>query len=738
MPQNTHLELANSEEDRLPETSGKLTDRAVLRAGATRLAATLAWLPSTRESNFFAERCAAVSTALQPLFAAFRTPKNTDHLSDDYRWLNDNLHLIQAELETTVASLRPMHKLPHARTPEGVVAPRVFGIAQGLWLTLDYEFSEESFSIFIEAFQKGTVLKMAELWALVPALKLALLEEVVSRAARLVAQSSASYGIGTCVRSMRDLGQTSWKDVIEPLIQFDHILRKDPAYAEMDFESRDLYRNKIVKISEYSDCSELEVASTAIKLAGEHADSSDPRITTRHSHVGYYLVAEGETLLHQRVNYRPPFGRRVALFLRKHPDEFLLPGVEVLTFAIAAILLLLLTPAHTAPELILMMVLVLLLPCSQSAVQLMNYLITALLPAQILPKLDYTNGIPDECLTMVAVPCLLLNQTQVHRLVDDLEVRFLGNHDPNIHFALLSDLPDAREASHEDDPLLQLCADAIEKLNQKYAHRGMGSFFLLHRHRVYNPRERVWMGWERKRGKLLDLNKLLRDEYDSFPVKVGDLSILPRVRFVITLDSDTELPRGAAHRMIGAMAHPLNQAIIDPEKNVVVAGYGILQPRVGVSVQSAAKSRLASIYSGETGFDIYTRAVSDVYQDLYGEGSFTGKGIYEVETVHRVLDRRFPRNALLSHDLIEGAYAPPAWSATSRSSKIILRTTAPTIVASTAGCAAIGRSRDGCFLTFQKSRDVWFATRSRWYRSGRFSTISAVAWSNRRPSSCWF
>ena len=167
------------------------------------------------------------------------------------------------------------------------------------------------------------------------------------------------------------------------------------------------------------------------------------------------------------------------------------------------------------------------------------------------------------------------------------------------------------------------------------------------------------MGWERKRGKLMDLNKLLRSEHDSFPVKVGDLSILPQIRFVITLDSDTELPRGSADRMIGAMAHPLNQAIIDPdpEKNIVVAGYGILQPRVGVSVQSASRSRLASLYSGETGFDIYTRAISDVYQDLYGEGIFAGKGIYEVDTVHRVLDRRFPRNALLSHDLIEGAYA---------------------------------------------------------------------------------
>ena len=167
------------------------------------------------------------------------------------------------------------------------------------------------------------------------------------------------------------------------------------------------------------------------------------------------------------------------------------------------------------------------------------------------------------------------------------------------------------------------------------------------------------MGWERKRGKLMDLNKLLRNEHDSFPVKVGDLSVLIVIRFVITLDADTELPRGSADRMIGAMAHPLNQAIIDPdpEKNIVVAGYGILQPRVGVSVQSASRSRLASLYSGETGFDIYTRAISDVYQDLYGEGIFAGKGIYEVDTVHQVLERRFPRNALLSHDLIEGAYA---------------------------------------------------------------------------------
>ena len=323
-------------------------------------------------------------------------------------------------------------------------------------------------------------------------------------------------------------------------------------------------------------------------------------------------------------------------------------------------IVLVMTDPYSAPDLIFLALLALLLPSSQSAVELVNYLTTSLLRAEILPKLDFSEGIPDDCITLVAVPTLLLNEEQVRRLVDDLEVRFLGNHDRNLHFVLLSDLPDSRQPSREDDPLIDLCAELIEGLNEKYGEQkyaeqgGGGSFLLLHRHRIYNPREGVWMGWERKRGKLLDLNKLLRQQYDSFPVKAGNLSVLPNARYVITLDSDTELPRGSAHRMVGTMAHPLNQAIIDPDSNIVVAGYGILQPRVGVSVQSAAASRLANIYSGQTGFDIYTRAVSDVYQDLYGEGSFAGKGIYEVDTVYQVLDRRFPRNALLSHDLIEG------------------------------------------------------------------------------------
>jgi hypothetical protein len=349
--------------------------------------------------------------------------------------------------------------------------------------------------------------------------------------------------------------------------------------------------------------------------------------------------------------------QKIATFLRKHPDAYYLSGIPVVTVLAVAAVLRLVLGSLAAPGPLLLAILVLLLPCSQIAVELMNYFTTLLVPVQFLPKLDFSEGIPDDCVTIVAVPALLFSERQVRRLVEHLEVRFLGNRDRNLHLALLTDLPDCKEQAREDDPLVALCAELISKLNEKYSDQGRGSFLLLHRHRTYNSRERMWMGWERKRGKLMEFAKLLRRENDSFPVKIGDLRLLPRVRFVITLDADTELPRAAAHRMIGTLAHPLNQAVVDGKRNIVVSGYGILQPRVGVSVQSAARSRLANIFSGERGLDIYTRAVSDVYQDLYGEGIFTGKGICEVETLLRALDHRFPDNALLSHDLIEGVYA---------------------------------------------------------------------------------
>ena len=662
MPQNTHIELIESEVERVPEGANDSTPNfGDLRRKAEELAGLLAWNPSVQSSPFFTVRWNAMAAVLRPLLEKVEKTGRSDSETDDHRWLRENGNLLWSHLNNTKNAFKSLDRLPHVSTPRRITIPRAAAVAEAFLHAVDFEFSEAAFIAFIGAYQQLTVLKFAELWALIPSLELVLLEQITARGHKALENSEVPQKVGVCVRSLREISQLHWKDALDRQVAFDKVLRDDPAgaYQLMDFDSRDLYRSRVVKIAESSDSTEMEVAQAALALAraAEKQDLSDPRQVKRQSHIGYYLVGPGQEQLGAKVGFRPPFGWRIRHFLRTHPDEFYLPGIEVLTFGIMSIIVLLLTSTNTPPHMILFAMVLLLLPSSQSAVQVMNYLTTALLRPEILPKLDFLKAIPDNCATLVAVPALLLNQKQVERLVQDLEVRYLGNHDANLHFALLTDLADSAVPSSEDDPLVDYCAKLIKELNEKYSDQKMGSFLLLHRHRVYNPREKVWMGWERKRGKLMDLNRLLTGNYDSFPVKAGDLSVLQDVRFVITLDADTEMPRGSAQRLIGTLAHPLNQAIIDPEKNIVIAGYGILQPRVRVSVQSASRSRLANIYSGQTGMDIYTHAVSDVYQDLYCEGIFAGKGIYEVAIVQRVLEHRFPQNALLSHDLIEGAYA---------------------------------------------------------------------------------
>jgi cyclic beta-1,2-glucan synthetase len=660
----THSVLG--EEEQQHSSSGNVAESRPLRS-AREFAASLGWLPGTPSSDTFARRCQQLGEAFDTIFegvdAAFAKASDSQGSNaEDLLWLRDNAQQLRSATRGVGSELGPLTRLPHV-TSKGEVVPRVLAIAHAFLDETDTTFSESRFAEFCLAFEEITPLEFHEIGALVPALKLVLLEEIAARGGALVNDPKKKPGkrVTTCIRSLENVMQASWMDVLERLVPFDRILREDPAgaYAGMDIESRNVYRESVSRIAQRSDRSELEVAEEALNLTRQAHERKyrDPRIGLRESHIGFYLIGEGTELLCQRVGFHPTSRERLRKFLRTHPDEFLLFGIAGLTLTIITGTLWLLTPATTSPLLVLLSMLILLLPSSQSAVELMNYVITNLLPVEALPKLDFSEGIPDDCVTMVAIPTLLLSEKQVQTLVEDLEVRFLGNHDRNIHFALVSDLPDSPHPAPEDNFLVELCSRLIGELNERYSGKSMGSFFLLHRHRVYNPRERGWMGWERKRGKLLDLNQLMRNQYDSFPVKVGDISILPKVRFVITLDSDTELPRGSAHRMVGALAHPLNQAIIDPVKNIVVAGYGILQPRVGVSVQSSTRSRLAAIFAGETGLDPYTRAISDVYQDLYGEGTFTGKGIYEVDTLVSVLNRRFPRNALLSHDLIEGAYA---------------------------------------------------------------------------------
>ena len=562
------------------------------------------------------------------------------------------------------SALPILGKLPFARSVTGVETPRILGVAQALLNAAEYQWSLTGLSSFLKGFQAEEPLSLKELWTFPVALKLALLEEILAQAPGAFSQLPASdAALNASLRCLHEVSLPVWANILEPLVPFEEVLRQDPAntYSHMDFESRDMYRLAVAKVAARSPLNEVEVATMALTLARDSSQQPNvnERITKRCSHIGYYLVDEGLTELRRRCHFHPRILDRVRTILRAYPDDFYIGGIQTIALLAMAAIILPLVPLYNPLGSLAFAFLLLLLPVSQGAVELMNHTISAILKPQPLPKFDFSEGIPDDCKTLVAVPTLLLNEKQVRGLVDELEVRSLANQDPNIHYALLTDLPDSVEKPLERDahPLVTLAGQLIDDLNRRYAGTSSGGFLMLHRHRVFNPRQNVWMGWERKRGKLLDLNRLVMGGMDCFPYKAGDTSVLNGMRYVLTLDSDTKLPRDSVHRMVGAMAHPLNRAILDPYRRIVTQGYGLMQPRVGIAVHSVARSRLAAIYSGQTGFDIYTRAISDVYQDLYGEGIFTGKGLYEIQILHEVLDRRFPQNSLLSHDLIEGAYA---------------------------------------------------------------------------------
>jgi hypothetical protein len=562
----------------------------------------------------------------------------------------DNFRLIFAcEKEARTLSLR-LGRFPVLVDANGVETPRINMLARTYLAEAGHSYSEPEFASFVEGYQEIAPLDMQEIWAL----RAALLMELID----CLTEGSASPW-PAIVASQKKISESAWKEFFESVSYAHKIFARDPAgaYLRMDYDSRERYREALTELARYSPLSECEIAGAVVDFCEHAASVSDgSRAAVRRTHIGYYLVDRGRARLETIIEYQPTLIERIPYFIRKHPTVFYLAGIELLTLAIVfAILYNLdsLTPAFAA-------LILLVLPATYAAVDFINNLVGFLIPPRALPKLDFSEGIPNDCATMVAVPTLLLSEAQVHDLVLDLEIRFLANRDRNLHFALLSDPPDSHQPQDEADSLVELCTSLIEGLNQRYKSEGRSPFFLFHRHRAYNEAEGRWMGWERKRGKLLDFNKLLRGAFDAFPVKVGDLSVLPSIRYVITLDSDTQLPRDSAARLIAAIAHPLNQAVVDPRTRIVVEGYGILQPRVGISIQSASRSRLAALYSGQSGFDIYSRAISDVYQDLFGEGIFTGKGIYEVDTLRDVLERRFPENALLSHDLIEGAYARAA------------------------------------------------------------------------------
>jgi cellobiose phosphorylase len=475
-------------------------------------------------------------------------------------------------------------------------------------------------------------------------------------------QAADQVSVSHSITSLRFLSAMDWKEFVENLSQVELILRGDPAgvYGAMDFATRDRYRHSVEFLARQSKFSEADIAQRAVQLAADRARLKVE--SDRATHVGFYLIDKGRAELARLAQVHWPWQTTIERCIHRFPLAFYAGGIGLLTLLATLGFVRQALALDVQDWKLIFFTLVFLLCASQLAVALMNWLSTLLVNPCLLPRLDFSAGIPADCRTMVVVPTMLTSVAGVDRLLETVEIHHLANRDQNLHFALLTDFRDApAEAQPGDATLIQRARAGIESLNDKYSSAEQNLFFLFHRPRRWNAGENLWMGYERKRGKLMEFNALLRGGApDCFSEIVGETAILPEIKYVITLDTDTQLPREAARQLVGTMAHPLNRPVFDAARGTVREGYSILQPRVGVSLPSARRSWFVRLFAGDAGIDPYTREVSDVYQDVFHEGSFIGKGIYDVDAFQRAMAGRFPENTILSHDLLEACHARSA------------------------------------------------------------------------------
>ncbi|HWL71332.1 MAG TPA: glucoamylase family protein [Geminicoccus sp.] len=484
-------------------------------------------------------------------------------------------------------------------------------------------------------------------------------EEVVHRTQQR--QGASNVSARNVITSMRLISDTDWAELFESVSLVDERLRAGSAFGAMDFPTRDLYRSAIEQLARGSSLSELEIADRALAAshAADGAAGSTDRARARDP--GYHLIGNGRHGLEQAIGFRPSSRLRISRF----NSQLGIGGYIAATLVVAAILMAiaLWTLAIPGVEIgwLVLLGMVAFLPATEVANALVNRIVTMMSGAAPLPGLELAEGIPPSLRTLVVVPTLLTSKVDLLEQIERLEVHHLASAGSDLTYALLSDGIDAdQEILENDERLLTMADEAIAQLNRHYGPGPDGDrFLILHRRRIFNAGENKWMGWERKRGKLHELNRLLRGATDTSFVAIAgrDPAVPVDVRYVITLDADTRLPRDAARRLIGKMAHPLNQPVFSETEQRVVDGYGILQPRVTPSLPTRREGSLFQrVFSSPGGMDPYAAAVSDVYQDLFGEGSYTGKGIYDVDAFRAALADRVPENTMLSHDLFEGVF----------------------------------------------------------------------------------
>jgi cyclic beta-1,2-glucan synthetase len=614
----------------------------------------------------------ATGRSLEQVYACIA--KNTEAGKPGTRaeeWLLDNRYILEEASQLVLKSLPPhyVHQLPlisGSRYSMPVVRVRELArcLIQHSAKPLDIDWLEDA----VHKYQSIAVLTIGELWALPAFLRLSILDSVVESAKTyqagprnsdkdgLFAREFRADEIAGDIVSLRSLNTHDWRQSFERLSFVDRTLLGDAAnaYVQLDFESRDRYRDSIEELARATGRSEIIVAKHALELC-HRTGNADHR--TRH--VGYYLVSDGRAELEQVLGYHPKFGRRIRRWVFGRPVLVYFGLLSV--FGLSPLLLVssYLSWAGMNLAAAAATTLIAAIPVTGLAVAMLNGLLTWLVVPRRMFRLDLEKGIPAEHRAAVVMPVLLASPEDVESALEHIEINYLNNTDEQLVFAVLSDWADAPQLTMPgDDVLLGLATKGLRRLNQQYgSNEEHGPFLLLHRSRLWNEAEHCWMGWERKRGKLAEFNRLLAgDSTTSYSTWIGHRDALNGVRYVITLDADTFLPPGTARRLVGTIAHPLNQAVFDRRTGKLESGYTILQPRLEIDPDSTLMTRFTEIFAGDTTLDLYSHATSDVYHDLFARGIFAGKGLYDWRAFERSLRYRVPENTVLSHDLLEGVH----------------------------------------------------------------------------------
>ena len=626
-------------------------------------------------------------------------------------WLLDNYYIIEEQVKEILLSVRKhrFQDLPVLCNGYLKGIPRIFAIALEIISHTDGILSEQALHKFIEAYQESAPLAIGEIWSLSLMVRVALIEKIrhvcvlletthkqwrqaeffldrtkpeklkekiyalgklhpafaehlleVIRHNELAgkqvrdllaeklleqdttleklvhsehqAKAAQSTSMGNAVSSLKGASTLDWNRIFEQLSLADHILRADAVYGEMDFSSRNHYRLRVQVLAKKLGISETRVAKMAIESA-QAAEGNCQR------HCGYYLLDQGRQALYEKAGVR--YGKSS---FSSSDYILILAGLSLALAAVAGVAA---YPLGTGWALI--FALLFLIPGSETIVNLFNRVLVHLRKPAFLPKLEYRGGIPPEAAALVVIPALLPDCRRTRELIDHLEVHYLANPEKNLYFALLGDFKDSlTQEDAGDEEIIQAARDGIQALNERYQ---ATRFFALVRKRQYSQTQGKWMGWERKRGALIELNALLSgSDGTSFMLLPANL---PALRYILTLDADTRLPIDMAKKLVGTISHPLNQLELDADNNRPERGYGLIQPRIGMSAESVSKSKFARVMAGPGGTDTYASAISDVYQDWFGQGIFTGKGIYDLGAAHSLLGS-VPENSILSHDLLEG------------------------------------------------------------------------------------